>query len=158
MRIYVASSWRNVYQPGVVNALRLDGYEAYDFKGAGDGWGEKGPGPGGFGWGEVEPGWKADNQDVKQYLRALDHPRAKQGFERDMGALEMADCTVMVMPCGVSAAMEMGWACGAGQFVAVYMPGMREWDLMVKMADLITDNLEVVREAIGKLAGREVEI
>lgn len=29
-RIYVASSWRNTYQPGVVAALREAGHEVYD--------------------------------------------------------------------------------------------------------------------------------
>ena len=32
MRIYVASSWRNLYQPTVVTALRQEGYEVYDFR------------------------------------------------------------------------------------------------------------------------------
>lgn len=32
MRVYVATSWRNEFQPGVVAALREDGHEVYDFK------------------------------------------------------------------------------------------------------------------------------
>ena len=31
-RIYVASSWRNALQPGVVTKLRRDGHEVYDFR------------------------------------------------------------------------------------------------------------------------------
>lgn len=31
-KIYVASSWRNPYQPEVVAALRKTGYEVYDFR------------------------------------------------------------------------------------------------------------------------------
>ena len=31
-RIYVASSWRNKYQPEVVTALRKAGHEVYDFR------------------------------------------------------------------------------------------------------------------------------
>ncbi len=38
MRIYVASSWRNIYQREVVRLLRAAGHEVYDFKGRGNGW------------------------------------------------------------------------------------------------------------------------
>ena len=40
-RIYVASSWRNPYQPEVVAALRKAGHEVYDFRNPKDN-------PGGF--------------------------------------------------------------------------------------------------------------
>ena len=42
-RIYVASSWRNKYQPEVVAALRKAGHEVYDFRNPKDN-------PGGFHW------------------------------------------------------------------------------------------------------------
>ena len=32
MKIYVASSWRNLLQPGIVLALRRCGHEVYDFR------------------------------------------------------------------------------------------------------------------------------
>ena len=32
-----------------------------------------------------------------------------------MDALEQSDACIMVLPCGPSASMEMGWACGAGK-------------------------------------------
>lgn len=136
--IYVASSWRNDFQPGVVKALRKAGHVVYDFKGAGDGWGASGDGPGGFGWSEVDRAWQEWPDNVPSYIEGLGHPRAVEGFLRDMDALRACDVCVMVMPCGPSASMEMGWACGAGRRVVVYIPAMREPDLMVKMADLVT--------------------
>lgn len=145
MRIYVASSWRNTLQPEVVAALRADRHEVYDFKGPGDGWGLGGEGAGGFSWSEIDPEWKEWVKDVPSYLKALDHPRAVEGFTRDMNALRRSDVCVMVMPCGPSASMEMGWACGAGRKVIVYIPSMREPDLMVKMANYVTDSLIDVR-------------
>lgn len=148
MRIYVASSWRNGYQQSVVRALREHGHQVYDFKGPGDGWGENGEGAGGFSWSEVDPNWQNWVSDVPSYLRGLNHPRAVEGFNRDMDALRSSDACVMVMPCGPSASMEMGWACGAGKTVAVYIPGMREPDLMVKMADLVTDDFNAVLECL----------
>ena len=46
-RIYVASSWRNKYQPEVVAALRKEGHEVYDFRNPKDN-------PGGFHWADVD--------------------------------------------------------------------------------------------------------
>jgi len=57
-KIYVASSWRNKYQPEVVAALRKAGHEVYDFRNPDDN-------PGGFHWADVPEGsappsaWKA---------------------------------------------------------------------------------------------------
>ena len=140
MRIYVASSWRNTFQPGVVKALREDGYEVYDFQDSD-----------GFQWSEVDPAWKDWPNDVPKYLAGLDHPRALRGFNRDMGALRACDVCVYVMPCGVSASLEAGWASGAGKPLIVYVPGLREPDLMVKIADLVTDDLAAVRQRIREL-------
>lgn len=149
MKIYVASSWRNEFQQAVVAALRSDGHEVYDFKGPGDGWGQPDGGPGGFHWKEcAQPGQDWQRWTIPEYLQALEHLRAEEGFRRDMDALRQSDICVMVMPCGPSASMEMGWACGAGKDVYVFVPGMREPDLMVKMAGLVTDDLELIRAAI----------
>lgn len=135
-RIYVASSWRNTQQPEVVQTLRDLGHTVYDFKGPGDGWGGTGSGPGGFGWSELDPAWQAWTPEA--YVYALNKPRAIEGFNRDMDALRSSNFCLMVMPCGPSASMEMGWACGAGIPTVVYVPGMREPDLMVKMANVVT--------------------
>ena len=137
VKVYVASSWRNDYQPSVVAALREDGHEVYDFKDSE-----------GFHWSEVDPDWKAWPQDIPKYLAGLRHPCAVRGFERDMGALRSCDACVYVMPCGVSASLEAGWACGHGKPLIVYVPGVREPDLMVKMASLVTDSLQDVRDLL----------
>ncbi len=134
MKIYVASSWKNEHQPNVVTALRADGHEVYDFKDED-----------GFHWEEVDPKWGEWVDDPVRYLAGLGHPCAERGFKRDMDALKWCDACVYVMPCGVSASLEAGWACGAGKKVIVYIPELREPDLMVKMADLITDDLDSVR-------------
>jgi hypothetical protein len=134
MRIYVASSWRNDYQPSVVKALREDHHEVYDFKDSE-----------GFHWTEVDGGWQDWPSDIPKYLSGLNHPCALRGFNRDMTALENCDVCVYVMPCGVSASFEAGWAVGAGKPVAVYVPALREPDLMVKMAHFITDDLSAIR-------------
>lgn len=144
MKIYVASSWRNTYQPEIVLKLRTLGHEVYDFRGAGTGWGELPGEDGGFSWRTVDPEWQSWPNDVERYRAGLDHPLAVEGFNRDMDALKACDACVMVMPCGPSASMEMGWAVGAGKLVAVYMPAIQEPDLMVKMAGLVTTQWSAV--------------
>ena len=128
-KIYVASSWRNNYQPEVVRRLREVGHEVYDFKDSE-----------GFHWNEVDPSYKS--WSIQGYIEGLKHPVAERGFNRDMKALQECDACVYVMPCGVSASMELGYAVGAGKRCFVYVPELREPDLMVKMAELVTDDLE----------------
>jgi hypothetical protein len=169
MKIYVAGSWRNIYQPEAVRRLRELGHEVYDFRGPGDGWGgelncddcgaarngrypnagsaggffahcPKHRGAGGFGWREVDPEWQSWPNDIRRYLAGLDHPRAIEGFRRDMDALKSCDACILVNPCGQSAHAELGWAAGAGKLTAVWCPEIREPDLMVKMAMHITDS------------------
>ena len=138
MNIYVASSWRNEFQPEVVRVLREDGHTVYDFKDSD-----------GFRWTEVDPEWQEWPRNVSKYLAGLNHPCAERGFARDMNALRACDVCVYVMPCGVSASWEAGWAAGAGKPVLVYIPGLREPDLMVKMATIVTDDLRIIRETLG---------
>lgn len=132
LKIYVASSWRNEYQPVVVSELREDGHDVYDFRHPFDG-------NDGFSWRRVDPDWQAWTPAA--YLTGLQSPAAEEGFRLDMLALRACDVCVYVMPCGVSASLEAGWAIGAGKPTAVYVPGLREPDLMVKMADFITTDL-----------------
>jgi hypothetical protein len=113
MKIYVASSWRNIYQPAVVDLCRKAGHETYDFR-------NPGPGDNGFGWSEIDPSWKA--WDFERYRKLLQHPRAEQGFALDMGALRDCDACLLVYPCGKSAHLELGWAAGAGKRTAILHP------------------------------------
>ena len=113
MKIYVASGWRNIYQPAVVDLCRKAGHETYDFR-------NPGPGDNGFGWSEIDPSWKA--WDFDRYRKLLQHPRAEQGFALDMGALKACDACLLVYPCGKSAHLELGWAAGAGKRTAVLHP------------------------------------
>lgn len=114
MNIYVASSWRNPWQPGVVALLRDYGHEVYDFR-------EPEPGVRGFAWSDVDPKWK--EWSPRAYREALaTHPAALDGFRRDMDALEFCDACVLVLPCGSSAHLELGYAVGYGKKTAVLFP------------------------------------
>ena len=113
MNIYVASSWRNPWQPGVVKLLRNAGHEVYDFR-------EPVPGERGFAWSDIDPEWKEWKPEV--YRKALKHKVAEHGFSRDMTALRNCTACVMVLPCGNSANLEMGWAVGAMKKTAALFP------------------------------------
>lgn len=139
-KIYVASSWRNQLQPAVVDALRLCGHEVYDFK-------NPHPGYDGFRWTSIDDNWQ--NWTNEQYRDALDHPIAKRGFASDFNAMKWADTFVLVLPCGRSAHLELGWACGQGKQTLILLDQM-EAELMVKMCDHICADLNEVLDILSK--------
>lgn len=128
MRIYVASSWRNGYQPEVVAALKAAGHHVYDFR-------HPAPGNNGFAWSEIDPDWLQWSPEA--FREALNHPVAKSEFSLDMKALRGCDACLCVLPCGRSAHLELGWACGHGKPSAVLMLDRQEPELMYRMLDLV---------------------
>lgn len=137
MRIYVASSWRNIYQPAAVAALRSLGHEVYDFMDSD-----------GFSWKETDSGDESE-WDFDAWVNALKHPAAERGFARDMAALATAHRCLLVLPCGRSAHLEAGYAIGQGKPTAVWCPQYDTPDLMVKMADVVVDHLDDVFDWLG---------
>jgi hypothetical protein len=112
-RIYVASSWRNDYQPIVVETLRAIGHEVYDFKNPPN---ERA----GFSWREVDPNW--ENWTTAEYANGLTRAPARAGFESDLSGMQWATGCVLVLPSGRSAHLEAGWFMGRGLPVEVYVP------------------------------------
>lgn len=139
-KIYVASSWRNIHQAQVVEALRSAGHQVYDFK-------NPRPDNKGFAWSDIDPNW--EGWTPERYRELLDHPIAKDGFASDFNAMKWADTFLLVLPCGRSAHLELGWACGQGKQTMVLLDAM-EPELMVKMVDHICLSLQ---EALDVLAG-----
>jgi len=134
-KIYVASSWRNKIQDETVKILRDLGHEVYDFKNP--------PKKSGFAWSEIDPKW--EDWTTEEYVEALNHPRAVEGFNSDYDAMKWADICVMVLPCGRSANTEAGWMKGAGKKVFVFQPMGQEPELMYKIYDkIITSKEELV--------------
>lgn len=133
--VYVASSWRNPIQMAVCATLKAAYIDHYDFK-------NPEPGSDGFHWSSVMPSYKAETCDMNEYLVALQHPIAQEGFMRDFEAMERADCCVLVLPCGRSAHLEMGWMVGQGKRTAILMDGPEVTpELMYRMVDYIAPSL-----------------
>ncbi len=139
-KIYVASSWRNPLQSETVQALTTDAHKVYDFK-------NPRPGDNGFAWSEIDPNWQ--EWTAKQYVEALDHPLAKQGFASDFNAMKWADTFVLVLPCGRSAHLELGWAVGAGKQTLILTRDGEEPELMAKMCDHICTSLDELRQVLA---------
>lgn len=146
--VYVASSWRNPIHIAVCAALRSAKIDHYDFKNP--------PGGKGFSWREVgavrtpvvpprsEPTMAPKGTDwVSQdnYLAMIEHPRALQGFDADFWAMTQADTFVLVLPCGKSAHLELGWAVGAGKRTAILLEDPVEPELMYRMVDHLSPSL-----------------
>lgn len=138
MKIYVASSWRNVHQPKVVEVLRSAGHEVYDFK-------NPAPGDNGFGWRQVDPDHQhGEPVTAKRWRRMVDHPIALKGYAYDMGAMKWADACVYVLPCGRSASFEAGWFLGQGKPLVVLAFEPMEPELMFREAAIVGSLAEML--------------
>ncbi len=135
-RIYVASSWKNLIQPMVVQELRLVGHQVYDFR--------KPPNRmRGFEWSQIDPNW--ETWTAEEYRHALvTHPLAASGYVSDMRGMEWADTCVLVHPSGRSAHLEAGWFAGRGKYLILLTKDDEPPELMVLMANDICINMEEV--------------
>lgn len=138
-RIYVASSWRNKYQPEVVSKLVDFGHEIYDFRNP--------PGKAGFQWKDIEESWQT--WTMERYRELLTTTAdAAFGYTADRRAMQWADTCLLVLPCGRSAHLEAGYFHGANKRLIIYIPEPIEPDLMYLMADYICLTMDEVFEAL----------
>jgi len=138
VKIYVASSWRNVLQPAIVKICQLAGHEVYDFRNP--------PKRVGFSWSEIDPRWQ--EWTPSEYRSALRHPAAVAGYASDIDALRACDMCVLVLPSGRSASWEFGYAMGAGKRGVVVMFEPCEPELMYREAEIATSTGELF-DALG---------
>lgn len=139
MKIYVASSWRNKQQPCVVKRLRSAGYEVYDFRNPK----EEGSV---FHWPEIDPLWQS--WTPQKFRDCLQHPLAIKGFATDFKALQESDAVVLVMPCGRSSHLELGWSAGAGKITIILLSD-GEPELSYKLADHIALSIDEVLSVLN---------
>ena len=143
MKLYVASSWRCKAYEAVLQALRADGHDCYDFRNP---W----PGNTGFKWSEAfgHEDWQKAHQ--AEFLRALLSPIAQRGFRSDFEAMHWADGCVLVLPCGRSAHLEAGWFCGQGKPCWIYAQEPTEPELMYLMAKFVSGSHEALLDTINR--------
>ena len=136
-RIYLASSWRNAFQPTMVDLLRMQGHEVYDFRNPPNG-------VPGFAWSEIDHDWQT--WSAAQYRQLLiTHPIAARGYVSDLRGMEWADTCVLLLPCGRSAHLEAGWFCGRGKRCLILTKDGEDPELMALLAtDICISPQEVV--------------
>jgi hypothetical protein len=146
MRVYVASSWRNEKQQNVVAQLRIAGHEVYDERIS-----KVALVPGDLLPAEPAVAWNRLPEVFRDQV--LRHPTAVSGFAFDMNALNAAEATVLVLPCGRSAHLELGYATGAGQKTVVLLDDpMSEPELMYLMNTYICVDIYEVIDALRGIA------
>ena len=139
-RIYVASSWRNAYQPAVVTRLRECGHDVYDFRHPFDG-------SDGFHWSAIDPAWQSWTPE--QYRQALSHPIADDGFASDAAGMIWASHCVLVLPCGRSAHTEAGWMAGHGKPTYALIVEPTEPELMYRLFTGIATSLDEIERVLS---------
>lgn len=141
MKLYVASSWRNEYQPAVVLDLRDCDHDVYDFR-------NPNSGDTGFHWSDIDQKW--ETWTPKQFIEGLSHDVAIQGFKSDAEAMDWADACVLVLPCGRSAHLEAGWFVGENKplFILISPDVENEPELMYLMAG---DPRKQIHDSMGSL-------
>ena len=123
MKVYIATSWKNTHTDDVVKALQRAGHFVYDFRVMG------------FKW------MTSEAIPAERHQHHLGRHDAKNAYKLDKQMLEECDAVVMVLPCGRSAHLELGWAIGMHKKAIIYMPEPEHLELMYSGVK-ITGNLE----------------
>lgn len=142
--IYVASSWRNRHFENIVDDLRSNGLDCYDFK---RDEGAK------FGWHEV--GVNSGEETFEHYQLGMKHSRVKAGFKSDSDAMTKATTCLLLLPCGRSAHLELGWMCGQNKNTAIWFPPDENVtpELMYGFVDFMSNNFTDIRGWCMKVEG-----
>lgn len=137
MKIYLASSRRNTFFERARDALREAGHEVFDFKH------------------EDTLVWEA--AEHQGTMAGAETDEVIEHFNADFDALRAAECTVICLPAGRSAHLELGYATGQGQLTFVYLPDgavLDEPDLMYRMCDELVQGEAALLERLAEWEAR----
>lgn len=137
MKIYAASSWKNVYYDSVVSTLRNENYVVYDFTKQITA----------FQWSDVSSDWSGP----KQVIKNMQHSIARKSFQSDYFAITQCNVCVLVLPSGRSSHLEAGVMKGLGKKLYIYAPELDQPELMYLMADGIYTDIQELLEELRKL-------
>ena len=137
-KIYLASSWQNKEYEQVLNTLRLEGYETYDFKHP------ENKELSSFDWEKLDK--KYNRWTCSDFKKALNHPETIKAFQKDFQAMQEADICVLLLPCGRSAHSEAGWMKGNEKKVFILdLSENPKPELMYRMYDdYLTETMELI--------------
>ncbi len=154
MKIYLASSWKNKEKVReLAESLRaaLGFIEVDDFT-------DPSLGRFVFSWDELEdeykniPGKVVPSSSYANAIKFLEDDRAQKAFVEDVSRIDWADVLILILPCGKSAHMELGYAAANGKKIIVYAPdGFKREDceVMYGFADLLTYSLCEVSQQLS---------
>ena len=137
-KIYLASSWQNKEYEQVLNTLRLEGYETYDFKHP------ENKELSSFDWEKLDK--KYNRWTCSDFKKALNHPETIKAFQKDFQAMQEADICVLLLPCGRSAHSEAGWKKGTEKNdIILELSENPKPELMYRMYDdYLTETMELI--------------
>lgn len=121
-RIYIGGSMKNERVNDLAKQLRSVGIEVFDD------WICSGP--------DADDHWKEYEEDRgRTYIEALQGAHAKNVVEFDKFNIDRSDAFVMVLPCGRSAHIELGYCVGVGKPSYIVLTSDHDrWDVMYAMA------------------------
>lgn len=141
VRIYLASSWKNVAEVRQLAArLRDAGHAVDDFT-------DDSRGRFVFHYSEL------GNPAELDAISFLQHNQARRAFLEDKKMIDWADAVVLLLPAGRSAHLEAGYAKGTGKQLVIYQPEgfpAGEFDVMYGFADLLTTSFDDMVEFLSK--------
>lgn len=136
-KAYVVGSLQNPQIPVIAQALRDAGFDAFDewFASAPDG----------------DTQWQTYAKHRGwSYKQALHSAFVQTAFWFDFKHLQEAEIVVLVMPCGRSGHLELGWALGSGKEGYILFPDGEpdRYDLMANMATDVFFSVEELVKAL----------
>lgn len=135
MKIYLIGSLRNNLIPEIAIKIRNAGFDVFDDWYA--------PGP------EADDYWKSyELVRGRNYLEALEGHAAKQIFDFDKKHLDAAAAAVLVLPCGKSGHLELGYTIGRGKPGFILLDEPDRWDVMYQFATGLYVELETLIQAL----------
>lgn len=133
MKIYLASSWRNLNYPLALHMLQDAGHEVHDCR------------LNALPWNSIDKHWQSWN--AKQTRGALQHRIAQDGFRENLEGMKWAEVGVLLLPCE-AAHLELGWMAGEGKKTIIWTNDYEEPDLMFLLATQICVSQDEVLAAL----------
>ena len=130
MRVYLIGSLRNPAIPTIAARLRDVGVEVFDD------WFAAGP--------DADDIWRDyEKARGRTYTQALeDGWHASHVWEFDKGHLDSADAGVLVLPCGRSGHLELGYLIGQKKPGYILLDNPDRWDIMYLFARRVLTSLD----------------